>query len=276
MKRNPWIKLFAVLGVGLCLAASAWAGELYNCYTNVSSSEEFSFTLLLKGDVTSYINTSATEKDPGVDPFAYVNKNYFNGNGTSTVTTSLIGGNTEVVFTGSNPILQSYHFMYGGQSNKEPHFGLLPESSGSTKLDVLSQQWNSESPFSAISVDQTSGNGKYQVIFAVSNDGSHQTGAWYEVPYNSKFTFTNNGNNKLTLENVGYFISNTQIPLDNLNFGDTPPPGLIGSQFSPLPQYDGMTVGAGQSINVNTPEPGTLMTFGSCALALAAVLRRRI
>ena len=93
--------------------------------------------MILQGDETSYVDATATANSTVVDPFTYVNK-VIVGSGTSTVNVSLIGGNPDVVFTGSNPSLPSYHFMYGPHSDGEPHFGLEPLSNG-VKCDYVSE-----------------------------------------------------------------------------------------------------------------------------------------
>jgi hypothetical protein len=53
---------------------------------------------------------------------------------------------------------------------------------------------------------------RHEVVYAVSKDGSDQSGEWYEVPYSGNFKFTNYGSDKVTLSSVGYFVTNTQIP----------------------------------------------------------------
>ncbi|HEV2444650.1 MAG TPA: hypothetical protein VGS58_01955, partial [Candidatus Sulfopaludibacter sp.] len=91
---------------------------------------EVSFTLILFGDVSADIDATATENDPLVDPFTYVNQHQqssYCGLHTcaSTVTVTVIGPannrETKVVFNGTNPIQPSYTYSYGGGTN--PHFG---------------------------------------------------------------------------------------------------------------------------------------------------------
>ena len=70
---------------------------------------------------------------------------------------------------------------------------------------------------------------------------------------------------------VGYQLSPTLIPLDNLNFNDVPPPGHPGSNFTDLPQYDGSLVSTG------VPEPSTwaMMLFGFAGLIFVEYRRAR-
>ena len=80
-----------------------------------SGAPAMSFSYVLKGDVRGQIDTAVTANDPLVDAFAYVNQNFFGGRGLSTVGLSLDkNGNTVVTYSGSNPILDTYAFDYGG------------------------------------------------------------------------------------------------------------------------------------------------------------------
>jgi PEP-CTERM motif len=273
-------KLVATLCVmAMSLSLPARAGEICNYFTAAPSPDGYSYTLIIKGDVTNYISASSTAGDALVDPFTYVNDYYFGGSGTSSVQVNRVGGNTQVVFTGSNPILPSYTFPKTG--NKGPHFGLEPMNGGPPKLDVLSQQWNSLTPFSTISVEPPKPGSKYELIYAVSTDTSTGaiTGAWFAVPFQPSghlFTFQNNGSaDTVRLSDVGYLITSSDIPLDQLNSLYFPPPGQTGSPFTSLPQYDGQSVGPGGSLDVVTPEPGMLVLFGSGLVGLGAFLRKR-
>lgn len=170
----------------LCAITVFWVvparAEICNYFTAAPSPDGYSYTIILQGDITSYISASLTEGNALVDPFTYVN-DYIVGSGTSSVQVTLTGGNTQVVFTGSNPILPSYSFPQTG--NKGPHFGLEPMNGGPPKLDVLSQQWNNLCTFSTISVEPPKSGSKYEIVFAETTDTSTSTttGAWFEVPF---------------------------------------------------------------------------------------------
>ena len=74
----------------------------------------------------------------------------------------------------------------------------------------------------------------------------------------------------MTVSNAGYFISNTEIPLDQLNTPVEPPTESAGSPFSPIPSLSGpLAPGANLSSDVS-PEPGTalLVVTGLMGLAL--------
>ena len=87
-------------------------------------------------------------------------------------------------------------------------------------------------------------------------------------------TISNDTDSSETLSNVGFFISPTQIPLDDLNFNGTPPTGMSGSPFMPVPSLDGKSLGAGQSTNFSTPEPSGLISMGTGLLIVVGCLRR--
>lgn len=269
---NHWKQIASLWAMVVVLGSFARAGEICNYFTAAPSQGGNSYTLILKGNVTNYISASLTEADKLVDPFTYVNPY------TSSVQVSLLSdGNTQVLFTGST-IPPGYPFPLTG--NKGPHFGLQPMNGGPPKLDVLSQQWNSLPAFSTISVEPPKPGAKYELVFAKSTDTSTGaiTGAWFEVPFQPaghKFTFQNNGGDTVTLSDVGYFVTSTDYPLDQLNSILLPAPGQSGSPFTALPQDDGQTVGPGGSLDVVTPEPSTLALLGSGLVGLSTFLRKR-
>ena len=118
-----------------------------------------------------------------------------------------------------------------------------------------------------------SGNTTYVLLFAnVALSGSGPpAGQWAEfpVPTNAMGTpyFENDAGVPLILSNVGYQISPTLIPLEQLNPTDEPP-----SSFTPIPGADGV-LQVGQSFT--SPEPGTLALLGAAAVGLALYRRRR-
>jgi hypothetical protein len=76
----------------------------------------------------------------------------------------------------------------------------------------------------------------------------------------------------LTLSNAGFFISNTEIPLSDLNPPLEPPTGSPGSPFTAIPNLSG-PLGAGASVSADvSPEPGTasLVLLGLLGCAVQA------
>jgi len=58
-----------------------------------------------------------------------------------------------------------------------------------------------------------------------------------------------------TLSDVGFLLSGTHIPLDSLNFGGEPPPGVPGSMFDLLASLDGTTLCPNCSLDITLPAP---------------------
>jgi hypothetical protein len=80
--------------------------------------------------------------------------------------------------------------------------------------------------------------------------------------------FTDEAGPNVTLSNVGFMLSPTYIPLDDLNFNDYPP-----SSFTPIPSLDeSFNEGNTVSADVILPEPASIGILGACS---ALLMRRR-
>ncbi len=293
----------AALAVGSAGAAQiqivpAGEGEVFNCFEPLPPESmtggATSFTIIFAGNVISEIDTSSTQSDAGLNPFLYLN-NELNNGGTTTVGAVLDGnGNTDVTLSGSNAIMYNSSFDFNGL----PHVGLASSGTDGT-LDLISQTWsNGTSSYTVpggISAYIAGGGGggpaaldPYAILFADVTSGGNTVGQWIELPYTGSYptlTITNYTGSAETLSNVGYFLSPTMIPLDNLNFGTTPPPGSLDSPFIPLPNLDGETLaggdgigGAGGSVTQGLPEPSSIISMGTGLLLFVAGYfgRRRI
>jgi hypothetical protein len=278
---SRWIVLVCLLGmlVGTASANPATPLSLYNpdqgngfriCFVGPC----VVYIVIFQLNIVNYINIFATEMDPLVDPFTYVNDNQqmaycMTHSCSSTVSAQAIDGNTEtmVTYTGTNPILSSYTYPKTG--DKGPHFGIVTQGMSKTPVDfkIISEGYDhTSSPSGAISVAGPKPGTKFQIVYANSTDLTTgvQSGSWYEVPYgggtSANFQFTNyNPSDTIKLSDVGFFISSTEIPLDMLNEKDTGDPNS-NKRFTSLPQYDNMSVGPGQTINV-TPEPNLVFVM---------------
>lgn len=275
--------LLTAAAVGL-LCASGVRGEIYNGYDPLPSGGASEFTFVFQGDIISSINLTAMETDQTVNPFYWLIANVYGGVGSSTVTATLNGqGNTVITFTGACGSPPVPCMLMPGQTNSSPgnppHFGLDPSSSSPNgpTLTMLSQYWTNGMTQSSLPGVSTSpptlgvGTVKYDIFFANVTQGGMTVGEWIEVPYTGTppiFSPRLTTGGAGTLSNVGYYISETLIPLDQLNIQDYPPPGMGTSPFTATPQYDG---------SVNAPEPSTwaMMLVGLAALGLAGCLGSR-
>jgi hypothetical protein len=257
------------------LGAGAAHAECFNEYETLPGYSPTVFVIILKGNVIGSLNIGAMATDPTVNPFYYVIKND-GAKGTANVTAALNGqGNTVVTFTG--PAITP------GETNSPghpPHFGLDPSGANGSgpKLTVVTQYWSnnkSSTQLPSLTVNAPTlgaGTTKWITFFADVTANGQTVGQWFEVPYTgTQPTFSpqvyTQGN--VTLSNVGYQLSPTFIPLDNLNFPADPPPNTSGSTFTDLPQFDGKTL-------TSMPEPGSaVLAVGLTGLLLQRFRRRR-
>jgi len=112
-----------------------------------------------------------------------------------------------------------------------------------------------------------------------SNGNSNSFCEEFDVPAAPEYEVTIDngaGDDSGLLSDAGFFISESYIPLDQLNFGFEPPPFSAGSHFIPLPGLDGQTLQGGDGIgfDVTVPEPTSLPLLGAAG-ALALIRRRR-
>jgi hypothetical protein len=281
------VLVFATMGgAARASAPIGLASEEYNGFAPLPPSAMLpgganAFTMVFAGNVASSINTSATQSDSSLNPFQFINS--IIGSGTTSVTASFNGTNTVVTFTGSNPISSTSSFDFG---NGLPHFGLgasdLPQA-----LDILSQAWSNTTtsttgaPLPSVSVTVTAtlpAADPYAIVFVDATSNGSTVGQWFELPFTGtspQATLTNSTSVSETLSNVGYYISPTLIPLDNLNFNDYPPPGTAGSPFTPLPSVDGTTLGSGGIVTFSLPEPSGMISMGTGLLVVAGYFGHR-
>ena len=137
---------------------------------------------------------------------------------------------------------------------------------GSTNADGLT-----------FSVTSPTSSGPTQYIVAYAEVNNSAPGDWFELPYQGSYTFkfTGSGPGPITLSDAAYFISPTEIPLDDLNLTDEPPPGNPGSPFTPLPSFDGI-LAPGSSDTASSPDGGATVVLLGLATTSLAALRSRV
>jgi hypothetical protein len=117
---------------------------------------------------------------------------------------------------------------------------------------------------------------RFAIEFVDATQGGLTVGEWFEEPVNDIWTlsFENDmASGDLTLSDAGFFISPTQIPLDQLNAADLPP---TDPRFQPIPGIpDGTVLAPGQaSATLAVPEPPSAALLSLGVLALLGVRRR--
>jgi hypothetical protein len=127
------------------------------------------------------------------------------------------------------------------------------------------------SPIDVTIPSGTTGTMNYVIFFADVTIGGNTTGQWFETPMLvdtgtlPQITVTDTSARQVTLSNVGFLLSPTLIPLDNLNYMDYPPPGSAGTQFTPMSGYD-TTLSSGSSITQGNSEAGSPVTLETTPL----------
>ncbi|MGA2581775.1 MAG: hypothetical protein ABSG31_00745 [Tepidisphaeraceae bacterium] len=111
---------------------------------------------------------------------------------------------------------------------------------------------------------------KYITTFVQFSQDGTTGGEWVEFPFLTgqqptlMFSGQADPADPITFSNAGFQISNTLIPLDDLNISNDPPPGYEGSTFTSM------------SLPVSiTPEPASLSLLALCSVILAARRRKR-
>ncbi|HWB53961.1 MAG TPA: hypothetical protein VG722_07205 [Tepidisphaeraceae bacterium] len=239
------------------------------------------FVVVYKGDQTGNIPTQVVQ---GLtDAFANPNA----------ITVLFDGVNTNVTFSG-DPLPAS---LADGalEYNNTVHFG-LDNGANTQNLMLLDSYWvdsedsniTQDEPVVNVSFgnriapatgsDSNAGTDPYAEIFISYETSDGTTGGdWYEIPYTGPLPPLNISNptgGPITIDNAGFFISESYIPLDQLNFTTEPPPGMPGSPYTPLPNLDGRSLDGGRSFDIVVPLPASAVS-GAVLLTGIFGMRRR-
>lgn len=115
----------------------------------------------------------------------------------------------------------------------------------------------------------------FDVYFQVGS-----VGEWYELPYtpgySTQIRVQDTNGVPQTLSNAGFFLSNTEIPLDQLNNpADYPLPGSPSSPYTPLPSLDNSLTANGCELSSSLSVPDQASTSALCSMAVGALLFAR-
>ncbi len=232
------------------------------------------FTLAYKGDLVGLF-PAQDATNPATDPFALAG-------GSPSVNVVFNAGNdtTDLIFSG-NPIGPGTSVTTGPVT-----FGVDTGTNLPGRFDLAGAAWSNSSTMQSQSVSAIGITimpnlvpppPPGPIILTLTDADGHVTE--YLIlpgqPNTWQIEIANPTPDDETLANVGYYLSPTQIPLDDLNPSSLPPPDFPGSPFIPLPSLDGTTLGPGQSITVTVPEPSALaLTAAGAGLGLLWLRRR--
>lgn len=289
--------ILGVLGVLLLLKNEAQATVCVNCGTGTLNT-----TLVQGGTQDDLFNQFDPLPTGGTTPNNF--EMVFQGNVTGEIPTQPLSNYTDA-FLSPNAITVTYSvtsntttvnfsgnsgFAYPFGNTLDPHFGLDAGIQPSTPLVLTNEYWSYNGSdiekLPAATISLLNGGGfvppgtladPWAIVYLNETiTGTTTTGGiWEELPFTGPLSFqiTNGSNQSLTLGDLQYFVSDTQIALSSLNFNDYPP---NSSPFILLSGYDGTVLGAGQSLDISpTPEPPSIFFLATGLLLLAGSLRRK-
>ncbi len=224
---------FAVASLALAIVISPAranaSGEFCNTWLSpLTTGGWTSLTLVVIGDIS--LDDAQASLTAGLDPFYAYNPS------TARVSISYnpATGQTTITFTGG-PLPQGYTNIPG----HDPHVGIANITNGGS-CALISYQWGKAGPPTtqsgpAVGVENNSGYPAsptgYYILYLQYTQGSPSTagGTWAEIPYIGSLpswtlvTGKASPSNPVVFNDAGYWTSTTEIPLDELNYGQMNP-----------------------------------------------------
>jgi hypothetical protein len=252
--------------------------------------------VVLSGDQTNELRDINKEPNPPLDPHRH-NINPFSRVGMANpIGVSLVGGNTQISFSGTNPLGPggSWHDGFGenGGASGAPGTKIIEDPTFFQKFIILETGERRALPTLNSRLHTTAqslgpGTGQKVIVFAeTTNRDGDKVSFWFapEGPAGNPFdgfTLDNPGSDPLTLSNVHFGLVDPGRPTDDdfdlgdLSFDGAYDPSKLISLADLIP--DGTVLAPGDSMSVPAsaiPEPGSIVLLSVGFLALLALIRR--
>jgi hypothetical protein len=262
--------------------------DLCNQFVDIPTNGGSCFTYVLQGDQRNNVNIQETLSDPSLNPFKYLNipscgnVTYDPTTNTTSVTICgaqpIVSGDSFIYGSSSNGkphfgldsngplnvISGSWSSPANGCSGGSASGGSVAASSvppkeKQTPVSGRTTQTASGAPaslpFLSLEATKPAGtNPAYYTLFVTGEDlNGNVVGIWcqglYAAGATPAFQIANFTAEPISITNAGFIVNDVARPLNTLNFGQLPPPGIEGSPFTvPNPPLQGTVLQPNQSI----------------------------
>lgn len=236
-------------------------------------SSQNSFTMILSGNESTTLNSAISNSANYVNPFP--------GGGAPSVSYNSMTNQTTAVFSGSS--ITNANAVQVGLAG-------LTQGTMNDEVDAYWSDGVSTAASQVLEMDSStpSAGTKWLYVYVNYDPPATPVPTYYGETFNPslpippiELTNPNNAGNDATEDfsdfspNIGFMFSNTEIPLDQLNFGNEPPPGSMGSMWNTLPDPPSLSPGSSEDISVPEPSSVVLLALGIGTFAIAFACRRR-
>lgn len=255
------------------VSSSSSSGYVVYVVGNNTGQSQSQFQIVLSGNQISSTGLIGLSSGGYLNPFSSPSTTAGYHSGTPPVTdiayTSTTGQST--IANGSSAAF-GYTFLYPSNlpSTVSPSvFGMNwgAFNAGEPNIDAATIEFNQQ-----LAASSVQGLDPYEIITATvanATNPTQTTTEYFEVSYttgsNYKTVISNNTSDTEIISNVGFYLSDTLIPLDQLNV-------LPNSDFTAAPNLDGTYL---PNTSAPTPESASLALFGVGAIALFLLPSKR-